>query len=137
MTLTGNQVQTIAEGFAAQIAKSGYTIWARSILPEHTHAVIARHTYKVEQIVNLLKGAATRTCIECGCHPLVEYAKDGRRPPRMWAEHEWKVFLDSDESIDNAIRYVEDNPLKESRPAQTWPFVTRYEGLPQGWLTYH
>ena len=55
---TGEQALQIAQGFADQSAKSNYTIWACAILPEHTHLVIARHTYKVEQIANLLKGAA-------------------------------------------------------------------------------
>jgi REP element-mobilizing transposase RayT len=136
VTLTDAQVNAVADGFASQVSTSGYTVGACSILPEHTHLVIARHTYKVEQVVILLKGAATRRCIECSCHPLAEYAEPGERPPRMWAEHEWKVYLDSEEAIDEAIHYVEQNPLKESRPAQSWPWVRPFEGLPKGWVTY-
>ena len=137
VSLTANQILTVGEGFAAQVAKSGYTIWACSILAEHVHLVFARHTYKVEQIVNLLKGAATRKCVECNCHPLAGYAKGNKRPPRMFAEHEWKVYLDSEEAIENAIRYVEQNPEKESGSRQTWSFVTPFAGLPSGWVTYH
>jgi len=137
VSLNPIQIQAIAEGFAEQVAKSNYTVWACSILPEHTHLVIARHTYKVEQVVNLLKGTATKKCLDTGCHPLQKFALPGERPPRMWVEHEWKVFLDSEAAIEAAIRYVEENPLKESLPAQSWPFVTPFAGLDPGWIAYH
>ena len=138
VVLTGRQAAAVARGFAAKASKSGYTLWACSILPEHTHLVIARHTYRVEQIANLLKGAATRQLIRENCHPLARHAKPGKRLPRMWAEHEWKVYLDSEEGIENAIRYVEDNPLKEGKPKQKWSFVTTFAGIPKaGWTTYH
>jgi REP element-mobilizing transposase RayT len=135
---TGVQARAIGSGLAAACRRSGYTIWACSILPEHMHLVIARHRYKVEQIVNLLKGETTREIIQEGLHPLAHYAKPGERPPRMWAEHQWKVFLDSEEAIEAAIRYVNDNPIQEGKPAQQWSFVTPFGGLPQGgWVTYH
>ena len=138
VTLSEQQVLATARGFAAQVAKSGYTIWACSILPEHTHLIIARHSYKVEQIANLLKGAATSQVIKDNCHPLQCYATAGQRPPRMWAEHEWKVYLDSEEGIKTAVRYVEDNPVKEDRPAQKWDFVTPFAGIEKsGHIVYH
>ena len=99
--------------------------------------MIARHRYKVEQIANLLKGAATRQLVSEHLHPLTQHAAPGERPPRMWAEHEWKVYLDSEEAIENAIQYVNDNPIKEGKPAQHWPFVTPFTGLDKGWVTYH
>jgi hypothetical protein len=46
--------------------------------------------------------------------------------PRCWAARGWKVFLDSDEAIRRAIRYVEQNPLKEGKRPQRWHFVTPY-----------
>ena len=70
VALSGDQALSIANGFKAQATKSDYAIWACSILPEHTHPVIARHCYKAEQIANLLKGAATRRLIADGIHPL-------------------------------------------------------------------
>ncbi|NLS97752.1 MAG: hypothetical protein GXX96_36895 [Planctomycetaceae bacterium] len=138
VALTGRQALVVARGFAAKAAKSRYTIWACSILPEHTHLVIARHTYKVEQIVNLLKGFATSELLKENSHPLAAHASSGNRPPRMWAEHEWKVYLDSEEAIEDAIRYVDDNPVKEGKPSQRWSFVTAFAGIPKGgWTTYH
>ncbi len=137
VTLTGNQALSIANGFKAQAINSGYAIWACSILPEHTHLVVARHRYKAEQIANLLKGAATRQLIADGLHPLQQYAKSDNRPPGMWARHQWKSFLDSDAAIENAIAYVIENPIKEGKPRQNWNWITPYSGLEPGWTTYH
>ena len=88
VSFTGVQARAIGLGFAEQVARSGYTIWACSILPEHAQMVLARHRYKVEQMVNLLKGAATRQMQAEGIHPLAAFEQSRRRPPRMWAEHE-------------------------------------------------
>ena len=138
VSIDGYQAMSIASGFSEQVSKSGYTVWASSILPEHTHLVLARHSYDVEQMANLLKGAATRRIIKDDHHPLTANAKGGRRPPRMWAAKEWKVFLDSEEAIENAIRYVEENPVKENKRPQKWSFVTPFAGIPKGgWVTYH
>lgn len=135
--LNGLQARAVGAGFAKQVATSGYTMWACSILPEHTHLVLARHTYPAEQMANLLRGAATRQLIDEGRHPLAAYAKVGERPPRMWAERPWKIFLDSEEAIENAIVYVENNPVQEGKPKQRWTFVTPFAGLPPGHTTYH
>ena len=70
----GHQAASIARGFSTKARKSNYTIWACSILPEHTHLVVARHAYKVEQIANLLKGAATSQIIKEERHPLTQHA---------------------------------------------------------------
>ena len=136
VALSGDQALSIANGFKAQATKSDYAIWACSILPEHTHPVIARHCYKAEQIANLLKGDATHRLIADGIHPLRQYAKPDKRPPGMWARNQWKSFLDSDEAIENAINYVIENPIKEGKPRQNWRWLTPYTGLDPGWTTY-
>lgn len=130
------QTQAVGRGFAEAVRKSGFTIWACSILPEHVHLVIARHTYKVEQIVNLLKGSATRKLREEGLHPLAAHKRVGRRLPSPWASGKWKVYLDTEDSIDNAIRYVRANPEKEEKEPQDWPFVALFSGLDKGYVTY-
>jgi REP element-mobilizing transposase RayT len=134
---TGLQARAIARGFANACQRSNYTIWACAILPEHTHLVIARHRYRVEQIANLLKGAASRQLTSENIHPLRAFAPVNQRPPTVWGEKLWKVYLDSEEAIENAIRYVEQNPVLEDKPLQNWSFVTPFAGLPHGWVTYH
>jgi hypothetical protein len=48
------------------------------------------------------------------------------------------VFLDSEEALETAIRYVEDNPLKEGKRRQKWSFVKPFCGIDRGgWVTYH
>jgi REP element-mobilizing transposase RayT len=136
VSFTGIQARAIGDSFALTAEKNGYTIWACAILPEHTHLVIARHRYKVEQVANLLKGQSTTRLIDDGLHPLASYANPGERPPRMWSEHQWKVYLDTEEAIDNAIAYVNDNPIKEGKPSQHWSCVTPFTGLDAGWVTY-
>ena len=118
VSISDEQASTIAEGFSSQVQKSHYTIWACSIMPEHTHLVLARHAYHVERMVNLLKGACTTEMMKVGNHPLRSNASPGDRPPRMWSAHEWKVYLDSDDSIRQAIAYVERNPENEGKPPQ-------------------
>ena len=137
VTFDGLQARAIGRGFSRQCRTSNYAVWACSILPQHTHLVIARHTYKVEQIANLLKGAATRQLLEENRHPLTRCVVGDERPPRMWAEHLWKVYLDSEQAIENAIAYVEQNPIEEGKPAQYWSFVTPFSGLDSGHVTYH
>jgi REP element-mobilizing transposase RayT len=136
VTLDDQQIDSVANGFAEVVRNNGYTIWACAFMPQHTHLVIARHTYKVEQIATLLKGAATRRISRDGLHPLKQFESDGKIP-LMWASRCWKVYLDSDEAIERAIRYVENNPIEEGKPKQEWPFVTPFRGLEPGWITYH
>jgi len=42
------------------VEKCGYVVYACAILEDHSHLVIGRHRYDVVQVVNLLKGAASR-----------------------------------------------------------------------------
>jgi REP element-mobilizing transposase RayT len=135
--LNGRQARSVGIGFGVGVRKSRLTIWACSILPEHVHLVVARHTYKVEQICNLLKGEATKQLKAELLHPQQEFQRDGGRVPSMWAEGQWKVYLDTEEAIEAAIRYVEENPIKEDKPPQQWPFLTPFAGLDPGWTTYH
>jgi REP element-mobilizing transposase RayT len=134
----GAQARAVAKGFGTGVGKSRYTIWACSILSEHVHLVIARHTYKVEQVCNLLKGEATKQLKAESLHPHAGYVDENGKLPSTWVENEWKVYLDSEEAIESAIRYVEDNPGKENKPRQSWSFVTPFAGLEKsGWITYH
>lgn len=127
VVFTGIQARAIGKGFATYLERSGLTVWACSILPEHAHLVVARHGYHFEQVANLLKGDATRQLVEEGLHPLAAWPKPDGRLPTCWARGQWNVFLYDDEDIVRSIRYVEDNPLKEGKPRQKWGFVTPYE----------
>ncbi len=138
VVLNGQQARSVGRGFGNGVHKSGYTIWACSILPEHVHLVIARHVYTVEQIANLLKGEATKQLKSDALHPQARFVAANGKLPSAWAEGQWKVFLDHEEAIDAAIRYVEENPLKEGKLLQRWSFVMPFRGIDKGaWVTYH
>lgn len=122
--LTGVQAREVGRAIGDYSARNGLKIWACSILPEHMHLVLGRYRFKIEQVANLLKGAATSHLAARGLHPFQEQRRrEGRLPP-MWTRREWKVFLDSMDDIHRAIRYVEENPVKEGKRRQRWSFVT-------------
>jgi REP element-mobilizing transposase RayT len=124
---TGLQARAIGRGFDELVTKSGLKIWACSIMPQHVHLVVERHCYDVEQVVNLLKGQATRKLVDEGLHPMSRFPQRNGRLPQPWARGEWKVFLDTVEDIVRAIQYVENNPLKDGLPAQRWPFAMDFD----------
>jgi REP element-mobilizing transposase RayT len=124
--LTGTQALWVGRAFAKQVTQSGFQIYACAILPCHAHLVIARHRYHVEQVTNLLKGAATRTLIERGVHPMRKFVPRGANLPSPWAAGLWKVFLDCRADVVRSIDYVNDNPVHEGKKPQRWSFVTPF-----------
>ncbi len=126
VVLTGVQARAIGTGFAEYARKSGLTILACAILPKHVHLVLSRHRLHVEQLVNQLKGAATRRLVEEGIHPQAAYQGTKRHPPKVFARGLWKVFLDTAADIARSIHYVEGNPQREHLPPQHWSFVKPY-----------
>jgi REP element-mobilizing transposase RayT len=125
VVFNGLQALSVAHGFKRLAEKSGYALFAFAILPEHVHLVLRRHTYKVEQMVRLLKAEASSKLVEDGRHPLAAWQEDGSYPT-PWARGCWKVFLDSIEDIGRAVRYVEANPVKEGKRPQRWSFVVPF-----------
>jgi REP element-mobilizing transposase RayT len=122
----GHQALSIARGFARLAEKSGYRIHACSILPEHVHLVLGRHHYRVEQMVRLLKAEAGANLAEDGRHPFSDRLGSDGTLPTPWARGCWKVFLDSAADVARAVRYVENNPLKEGKRRQRWSFVVPF-----------
>jgi REP element-mobilizing transposase RayT len=122
---TGTQALWVGRAFARQVTHSGFRIYACAILPSHAHLVIARHRYPVEQVANLLKGAATRMLSEHGLHPM-QNAAPRSVLPSPWASGLWKVFLDCRADVVRSIAYVNDNPVREGKKPQRWSFVTPF-----------
>ncbi|MFO0809971.1 MAG: hypothetical protein U0746_15225 [Gemmataceae bacterium] len=120
---TGTQAKTIGEGFGTYVRKNGVTVWACSILPEHVHLVVARHTFDVELVIEQLKAAATRELLKVGSHPFGHIRLKNGRPPKCWQRGAWFPFLDTPSEVRGRIVYVEDNPLKEGKPRQRWSWV--------------
>jgi len=124
VAFTGPQAGAVGRGFAEAMAEGHYVVHACSILPEHVHVVIARHARAVERIVGHLKARATQRLLAEGIHPLADHARSDESVPSPWGRRGWNVFLHSREHLCRAVRYVEQNSLKEGKPAQRWRFVT-------------
>ncbi len=119
---TGLQAQAIAFGFADYVLKSKLPVWACAILPDHVHLVVGQPGMKVEQLVIQMKGAATERLKQAGLHPFDTMKDEKGRTLKCFARGEWKVYLDSPD-VPRAVRYVEDNPIKEGKRRQRWSFV--------------
>ncbi len=126
---TGQQAKSIGAGFWRYTQRSGVVVWACSILPDHIHLVVRRHHYDAEIMIQQFKGNGTMQLNKDKLHPLAAFAELGKSSPSPWGERGWKVFLDSEADIRRAIKYVENNPLKEGKPKQKWSFVTEFNGL--------
>jgi REP element-mobilizing transposase RayT len=126
VVFNGLQARSIGMGFARCVERTGCVIYACAILPEHTHLVIARHRYRIQQLVNLPKGDATRQLAEDNLHPFANYPEPR---PSPWAVKAWHVYVDSPAHLASAVRYVLNNPLKERKSRQRWSFVTSIPGL--------
>jgi REP element-mobilizing transposase RayT len=124
--ITGLQARAIARGFARAIGEAGYQIPACSILPRHTHLVVLRHERPVEQIIGHLKARATQQLRLEVLHPFEQFRDAAERIPSIWTHRAWKVFLDSNADIVRSIDYVRENPLKENKPTQVWPFLVSW-----------
>jgi len=99
----------IASGFNKVIKRLGFKIPACAIMNDHVHILVLRSKYRVEYIVNQLKGAATG-------------ALNSKRT--LWSRGCWKVFIGNNETLLAAIGYIQTNPLAAGLPAQSWDFVT-------------
>ena len=124
---TGIQARAVGRGFANYVAKSACTVLSCAIMPCHVHMVVARHRYSIEQVANLLKGAATTELMREGLHPFAKNVYRNGVTPTPWTRKPWSCFLDCNDDIARAVRYVENNPIKEGNPKQTWSFVTKWD----------
>jgi hypothetical protein len=124
-------------------------------MPDHVHVVAARQEMHAEDIAGHLKRAGSRQLRKVGLHPFdtrravapvnpgghagdaadhagssVGHART-QSPPRLptpWGEHGWKVFLFDLDEVEQAIEYVNANPIEAGHAPQHWPWVKPYEG---------
>lgn len=124
VTLTGIQARAVGRGFAAYFTNRSHSpCWACAIMPDHVHLVIGRAAHTFETVCNAIKGLATRQLNAEDIHPQRAHRHPSGRMPRCFARGQWGVFLEP-EDVPRAIRYVENNPVKDGLPRQSWSFVT-------------
>ena len=106
---SGIQARAVGRGFAEAASRYDYPIHACSIMPDHVHLVVVRQ----------LKQFATQHLKSENLYPVGN--------PAVWARGSWVVYLDDEETVSRAIRYVEDNPVKDGKKRQQWKFVKPYD----------
>ena len=104
-----NARPTIAAGFGSVVERLGIKVPACAIMNDHVHVLTLHCQYRIEYIVNQLKGAATR-------------AMKFKQTP--WTRGCWKVFIDDNETLVGAVNYIRANSIYAGLPAQSWDFVT-------------
>jgi REP element-mobilizing transposase RayT len=117
--ITGLQARTVVEGFALAVAATGYRIHACAVLPDRVHLIVGWNPRSIRRIVGHMKAKATMQLKKANMWP------DIKQP--LWGEHGWNVYLDSNEAVHRAIRYVEQNPIKEGKRRQHWSIVVPYD----------
>ena len=99
----------IAAAFARVVHRLQLHVPACAIMNDHMHILVMRSNYRIEYIVNQLKGAATK-------------ALNLRHTP--WTKGCWKVFINDQETLLAAVEYINANPPKANLPPQSWNFIT-------------
>lgn len=122
----GYQARAVAHGIEQSVAKSGFTLHACAVMPDHVHFVVKRHKYSIELVAAQLKANASRRLNEEGLHPFADYRYQDDTLPTPWARKHWSVFLSDDEGIQRAINYVNNNPTRDGHKPQSWRFITPF-----------
>jgi len=107
--INGTTRPVAAGGFAAVVERLHLEVPACTIMNDHVHVVVLRSKYRIEYLVNQLKGGATAAL------------KLDKTP---WTRKGWKVFIDDKEALLAAVEYVEANPPAAGLRPQSWEFVT-------------
>ena len=124
VTLNEAQRECVARGFEKIIAILHLVVYACAIMPDHVHFVTKRHPKHIEDLVGLLKRAATRQITDDGLHPLHGFINRSNRVPSPWVDGGWNRFIDDHRLVEPAADYVVKNPTRIGLPKQSWPFVT-------------
>jgi len=99
----------VAGGFSEVRERRQLNVAACAIMNDHVHLLVLRSKYRIEYLVNQFKGAATKK---------LGLAKT------PWTRGRWKVFIDDEEALRAAAKYVDANPPAAGLEPQHWDFVT-------------
>ena len=123
LTFADPEIDLIGAAFAQVIGERKYICYACAIMMDHVHILIRKHRDRAEDMIAQLQAESRRQLIDHGhraaTHP-------------VWGGPGWKVFLFNEEDFRRTVEYIRNNPLKAGRPAQSWPFVSVYDGWMPG-----
>ncbi len=98
----------IASAFASVIQRLKLSVPACAIMNDHVHILLFSSKYRIEYIVNQLKGSATNTL-------KVNYTP--------WTRGCWKIFINDTDTLKAAAEYINSNPEESGLSPQSWSFV--------------
>jgi REP element-mobilizing transposase RayT len=101
----------VAAGFRSVVKRLGLEIFACAIMNDHIHILVFRSQYKIEYIVNQLKGAATKVL---------------KLEQTPWSRGCWKVFINDAEALKAVTKYISANPARAGLKPQNWDFVKTF-----------
>ncbi len=123
------QMQAIADGFERCVRSRQAWVWACSILPDYVQLLVTSPRTPASQMMGLMRSEATKRLNELNLHPMSEHSTTDGQTPLMWSHTKWHLQLKDDESIRQAIEYIEGLPEREGATSQEWSFVREFESL--------
>ena len=122
LAFSNEQIDIIAE----VVSQQQYTCYACAVMPDYTHLVIRKHKHRSEEMIERLQ-STSRLRLQ---NPALgdECSIDINHP--IWTSGGFGGFIDHPDVVRKVIRYVENNPIKQRMPGQSWPFVKTYDGWP-------
>ena len=119
LLLTDQEIDLVGQALGVAVQDRGWTCYACAILPDHIHLLIRRHRDKAETMIDYFQDVSRQALI-------VEKLRPASHP--VWGGPGWKVYKSTRREMEQAVKYIEDNPVKARRPRQKWSFVRKYDG---------
>lgn len=107
------------------IRAQGYTCYACAICANHIHLLIRTHRDRARQMWQHFAGAI-QTRLRHRETNGVQLAAD--HP--ILSSRPYAVLLFTPHDVWRVIDYIEQNPIREGKPAQQWAFITEYNNWP-------
>ena len=98
----------VADAFCVVVQRLDLNVPACSIMNDHVHLLVLRSKHRIEYLIGQFKGAATDAL---------------EQTDTPWTRGGWKVFINDEEALRAAARYVEANPETAGLKPQRWDFV--------------
>ncbi len=123
------QMRAIAEGFERCARSRQAYVWACCIMPEYVQLLVTCPRTPTSQLMGLMRSEATKRLCELDLHPLSGYCDAEGQRPLMWSHTKWHQALKDDDTIHEAVAYINELPARTGEASQQWSFVRQFESL--------